>query len=58
MNKVNQRRYTIDLTDSEDEPVDVENEIVKIPMEGGTKVNESQEELFEDEDEENYYGHP
>ena len=55
--KVSQRRYTIDLTDNEDEPVEVENEIVKIPMEGGTKVNESQEELFEVEEEENYYGH-
>ena len=56
--KVSQRRYTIDLTDNEDEPANVENEIVKIPIEDDTKVTESQEELFEDEDEGNYYGQP
>ena len=56
--KVSQRRYTIDLTDNEDEPANVENEIEKNPIEDDTKVTESQEELFEDDDEENYYGHP
>ena len=58
MKKVSQRRYTIDLTDNEDKPVDVDNEIGKIPKKGGAKVNESQEELFEVEDEDSYYGHP
>lgn len=56
--KVSQRRYTIDLTDNEDEPANVENEIEKNPIEDDTKITESQEELFEDENEENYYGHP
>jgi hypothetical protein len=56
--KVSQRRYTIDLTHNEDEPADVENEIEKNPIEDDTKVTESQEELFEDENEENYNGHP
>jgi len=56
--KVGQRRYTIDLTDNEDVPANLDNEIEKNPIEDDTKVTESQEELFEDEDEENYYGHP
>ena len=56
--KVSQRRYTIDLTNSEDEPVDVENEMEKVPNEGDSKEIESQEEIFEDEDVGSYYGHP